>query len=103
MRPPQGPSRQPKSSRSHRRWGMKQHLAAIFLAGTFLCTYAFAASRGEEFIFTNVNVVDTRTGEILHNMTLVVRDGRIEAMAKIGLIGSGRHYHVINAAGKYLI
>jgi imidazolonepropionase-like amidohydrolase len=53
-------------------------------------------------IFTNVNVVDTREGHLLQNMMVVVKKGRIEGMAKVGLIGPGHGVHVINATGKYL-
>jgi hypothetical protein len=56
-----------------------------------------------KLVFTNVNVVDTRNGEIRPNMTVVIADGRIAAIAKLGLIGAARNIHVVNAGGKYLI
>ena len=65
--------------------------------------YSVSESHWEELVFTNVNVVNTRSGEIQHNMTVVVIDGRIQAVAKIGLLGTRRDYHVVNANGKYLI
>jgi Amidohydrolase family len=54
-------------------------------------------------VLTNVNVVDTRTGRLQPKATVVVRDGRIKAVAKVGLIEESRKLKVINATGKYLI
>lgn len=82
---------------------MGRYLASVLLVGTYLCMCAAAEPQGEELIFTNVNVVNTRSGEILHNMTVVIAKGHIQAIAKIGLIATGRDYHVVNANGKYLI
>ncbi len=63
-----------------------------------------AAKHAKAFlIFTNVNVVDVRTGTILPNMTVVSIDGKIDGVAKVGLIGRGHDMQVINASGKYLI
>ena len=44
-----------------------------------------------------------RDGEIFRNMTVVVEQGRILAVAKVGLIAGGRGFHVVNAGGRYLI
>jgi imidazolonepropionase-like amidohydrolase len=57
----------------------------------------------EALIFTNVNVVNTRSGTIDHNMMVVVKKGRIDGIAKVGLIGRGHNLLVINATGKYLM
>jgi imidazolonepropionase-like amidohydrolase len=69
--------------------------------------WAWAAPRptpsSEALVFTNVNVVDTREGEVYRNMAVVVRAGHIEGVAKVGVIGQERHSIVINAQGKYLI
>lgn len=54
-------------------------------------------------IFTNVNIVNVRTGKIVPNMTVVAIDGKIEGIAKVALIGRGRNMQVINASGKYLM
>lgn len=73
-----------------------------------LCSALWAQSNAgaapaEKLIFTNVNVVDVRDGEIFRNMTVVVEQGRIRAVAKVGLIAGGRGFHVVNAGGGYLI
>jgi len=54
-------------------------------------------------VFTNVNVVDTRDGRILPDMTVVVKSGRIQAVARFGLIAGSHNVRMINAAGKYMI
>ena len=54
-------------------------------------------------IFTNVNIVDVRGGRILPNMTVVTIDGKIDGVAKVGLIGRGRGMKIVNASGQYLI
>ena len=55
------------------------------------------------FVFTNVNVVDTRSGSIWPHLTVVIKNGRISGIAPIGLIDESRNTIVINATGKYLI
>ena len=69
------------------------------------CTWAQSKVEpsAQMLVFTNVNVVDTRDGRILPNMTVVVRSGRIQAVAKFGLIAENRNVRVINAAGKYMM
>jgi len=79
----------------------------LLLVG-FLVGQAATSSAGDKrpkafLIFTNVNVVDVRTGTILPNMTVVAIDGKIDGVAKVGLIGRGHNMQVINASGKYLI
>jgi hypothetical protein len=80
---------------------MKASLVVFLCGGAFL--WAGPKPSPEALIFTNVNVVDTRSGTIEHNMTVVVKKGRIDAIAKVGLIGQGHNFQVINATGKYLI
>ena len=53
-------------------------------------------------ILTNVNVIDTRNGLTQPNLTLVIKNGLIQAVAKVGIIDS-RKTRVINADGKYVI
>ena len=55
------------------------------------------------FVFTNVNIVDTRNGSIQPHLTVVVKGGRIIGIAPIGLIEESRNTTVVNASGKYLI
>jgi hypothetical protein len=77
-------------------------LAAVFCLTAFLSAQSKPAPP-ESLLFTNVNVVDTRQGEVAHNMTVLVEQGRIRAIAHFGLVTSGRGLRVINASGKYLI
>ena len=76
---------------------------AAFLLGTLLAPYCCSQSLPERLILTNVTVIDTRTGHQERKLTVVVKDGRIAAIAKVGLIQEDRKVHVINASGKYLI
>jgi hypothetical protein len=58
---------------------------------------------GANACFHHVNVVDTRAGRILPGMTVVVRSGRIQGVARVGLIAENRNVRMINAAGKYMM
>jgi len=82
---------------------MKASLIACVCLATLTWAQSEAASSTAQLIFTNVNVVNTRDGEVSRNMTVLVSDGKIQKVAKIGLIGTGRNIRVVNAAGKYLI
>jgi imidazolonepropionase-like amidohydrolase len=78
-------------------------LLAVFL---FLSTFLAGEQKPApvpELVFTNVSVVDTRTGQVAHNLTVVVKNGRIASLAKLALIGRVHDVHVVNASGKYLI
>jgi imidazolonepropionase-like amidohydrolase len=78
-----------------------------FLALSCLSTLLWAQPKpdlaAQELVLTGVHIVGTRDGSIQRNMTVVVKDGRIEAIARVGLIGKGRGLRVINASGKYVI
>lgn len=76
-------------------------LAAVLGLTTLLSAQAKPVS--ESLVFTNVNVIDTRDGQVQHNMTVLVEEGRIRSVAHFGLIATGRGLRVVNAAGKYLI
>jgi hypothetical protein len=65
-------------------------------------TLATAQPR-EVLILTNVNVVDTRFGAIQPYRTVVIREGRIAAVARYAMIQEGSHVRIVNATGKYLI
>jgi hypothetical protein len=70
----------------------------------FLTTAVAAANRPSEVtVLTNVNVVDVLGSKVERNMTVVLKEGRIESIARVGLIGRGRGIHVINASGKFLV
>src|SRR5689334_19997035 len=81
---------------------MRALFAVLLLLGNSLAGKAPGASPSQ-LIFTNVNVVDVRSGTVGHGMTVVIRDGKIEAIAKVGLIGSSHEIQVVNANGRYLI
>ena len=75
----------------------------------FLClrTWVWAQPEpgpsAQTLVFTNVNVVDTRNGRILPGMTVVVRSGQIQGVARFGLIAETHNVRMINAAGQYMI
>src|SRR5216684_4772837 len=81
-------------------------LLVVFL---FLClrTWVWAQPEpgrsAQTLVFTNVNLVDTRNGRILPGMTVVVRSGQIQGVARFGLIAETHNVRMINAAGKYMI
>jgi imidazolonepropionase-like amidohydrolase len=77
-------------------------LAALVLAFTAVL-WGESKQTGKIFVFTNVNIVNTREGSILERVTVVIRNGRITGIAPIGLIDESRKTIVINATGKYLI
>jgi Amidohydrolase family len=78
-------------------------LTILLAASTSLAGQVKLGATSETLILTNVNVIDTRQGLTLPNMTVVVKHGMIAAVAKIGLIDSGQHTQIINASGKYVI
>jgi hypothetical protein len=81
---------------------MKSVLVGVLLCGTLL--WARSGHKPPELLaITNVSVVDTRYGEVEPNLTVVVKDGVIIAIAKVAIIDSGPHVRVINGAGKFLI
>jgi imidazolonepropionase-like amidohydrolase len=76
------------------------------LTGVLLLSWFLPAQSDppvEVLVITNVNVVDTRAGEIQPHMTVVIKNGRIDSMARVGMIGFSRHTHLVNATNKYLI
>ena len=77
------------------------------LVGVLLCSTLLSARSGhkppELLAITNVSVVDTRYGEVEPNLTVVVKDGVIIAIAKVAILDSGPHVRVVNGAGKFLI
>jgi hypothetical protein len=81
---------------------MKSVLVGVLLCGTLL--WARSGHKPPELLaITNVSVVDTRYGEVEPNLTVVVKDGVIIAIAKVAIIDSGPHVRVINGAGEFLI
>src|SRR5260370_15567016 len=84
-------------------WGMRVFLLAFFCLNQCIWAQSKAEPSAQTLVFTNVNVVDTRDGRILPEMTVVVRSGRIQGVAKVGLIAENHNVRMINAAGKYMI
>jgi hypothetical protein len=78
-------------------------LIAVLVTASLLSVLTRAESSPGILIFTNVNVVDTRSGHLVRDLTVVVKHGRIAGVAKVGLIEGSRYLQVINASGKYLI
>lgn len=74
-----------------------------------LCLRAWAwaqsglAPSSQTLVFTNVNVVDMRNGQILPGMTVVIKNGQIQGVARFGLISETHDVRVINATGQYMI
>jgi len=75
--------------------------------GVLLCSSFLWAGSGpkplETLVITNVNIVDTRYGGVEPNVTVIVKEGVTTPIAKIAMIQTGVHVHVVNAKGKYLI
>src|SRR5260370_23864203 len=81
---------------------MRVFLLAFFCLSQCIWAHSKAEPSAQTLVFTNVNVVDTRDGRILPDMTVVVKSGRIQAVARFGIAGS-HNVRMINAAGKYMI
>jgi len=82
---------------------MRVFLLAFFCLNQCIWAQSKAQPSAQTLVFTNVNVVDTRDGRILPDMTVVVRSGRIQGVARFGLIAETHNVRMINAAGKYMI
>ena len=81
---------------------MKSALVAVLLASSTL----WAAQRPKApnvLVITNANVIDVRYGAILPNSTIIIKDGVIEAIAKIATIDTGPNVRIVNAGGGYVI
>lgn len=81
---------------------MRSALVALLLGSSLL--WAGSARKPiESLIITNVDVVDTRYGGIMPNMTVVIQNGIVKSITKIAVLDIGPHVRVMNAAGKYLV
>jgi Amidohydrolase family len=78
-------------------------LLGILLIASTLAAQVILTGTPDTLVLTHVNVIDTRHGLTLPDMTVVIKNARIQAVAKLGLISASHHTHVINATGKYLI
>ncbi|HZR57997.1 MAG TPA: amidohydrolase family protein [Terriglobales bacterium] len=77
-------------------------LACLFLS-TILCARSHSNPVTETLVITNVSVINTRDGSIAPRMTVVIKHGQIQAVAKFGIVASSPKTRVINGSGKYLI
>jgi hypothetical protein len=65
---------------------MRIFLLAFFCLSQCIWPQSKAEPSSQTVVFTNVNIVDTRDGRILPDVTVVVRGGRIQGVARVGLI-----------------
>ncbi len=54
-------------------------------------------------LLNNVTVVDTRTGGLTPNMSILCADGKIEAIAPAGMLQAGPNTRVVDAEGKFAV
>ena len=73
--------------------------------GLCLNTLAFGARKPptQVLIFTNVNVVNMRDGNIAHGLTVVIKKGHITGVAKLGFVAPDHNIQIVNANGKYMV
>ncbi len=81
---------------------MRAFLVFLFV-GTLVYAQVLVKPSTNTLVLTNVNIVNTRTGQVQRNSTVVVKDGKIQAIARFGFIEEGRALRVVNGNGKYLI
>jgi hypothetical protein len=82
---------------------MKFLLSFLLVASNVLWGQVKLAAAPDLLVLTHVNVIDTRQGLTLPDMTVVIKDAKIQAVAKLGLIGANHNTRIVNATGKYLI
>jgi imidazolonepropionase-like amidohydrolase len=76
-------------------------LQILFLV--VLALVRVSGASGPILVLANANVVDVRAGTVLPHMTVVIHNGRIEGVGKVGMIDTGHNVNVVNASGKYVI
>ena len=82
---------------------MRVFLTSILLFGSVLAAPSKTNSPPDTLVITNANIVDVRNGQILSSKTVVIKNSRIDSIAKVGMIALSKHMHVVNASGKYLV
>ena len=75
----------------------------ILLLGAGALPAAHARSPQKIIVITNVNIVDVDTGTIQPRLAVVIKKGKITAIAKRALIQESPEIAIINGEGKYLI
>ncbi len=78
-------------------------LGTAFAAPPDRNVYTTATKAHPAIAITNVNLIDMATGAILPRHTVVIRDGHIVGIARVGVLNLTRNLRVINASGKYMI
>lgn len=77
-------------------------LSLILFCSSFLLAQQRTSSR-QVLVFTHVTVIDATGAEAKHNLTVVIRDGRIAALGRSGKIRLAKSAQVVDASGKFLI
>lgn len=75
----------------------------ILLLGAGAPRPASAKSPQKIVVITNVNVVDVDTGSLLPRVAVVIKKGKITAIAKHAIIQESPEIAIVNGEGKYLI
>ena len=73
----------------------------LFLIG--LLAVFTLAGQTRTLVFTNITIIDATGAPPQPGMTVVVRNGRIEALGKTGQLRVPRESQVVNGAGKFMI
>jgi len=81
---------------------MKSFLITILCLSTVVLGQSQPAASSQPLIIFDVNLVDTRQGQIVTHATVVVQDGRIQTIARFVPMRTRRPGLII-ASGKYLI
>ena len=56
-----------------------------------------------KLLLNNLTIVDTRTGKLTFNMSLLCADGKIKDIGPVGTIEPDKNTKVVDAAGKYAV
>ena len=75
----------------------------ILFLGARACGPAPGKPPEKIVVITNVNIVEVETGTIRTRLAVVIREGRISAIAKHAIIQESSQIVVVNGEGKYLI
>ena len=80
------------------------HWAAIgILAASSFLRAASDPKPPQTLVITNVNIVDTRRGDVRPHMTVAIKDGLITAVMKFAIIEAGPGVQVVNGNGGFLL
>ena len=60
-------------------------------------------SASYQLLLNNLTIVDTRTGKLTSNMSILCADGKIKDIAPTGSIPEGQDTKVVDATGKYAV